>query len=359
MRKLLGWLLTALTAGMIIPVIGEFFVELAKERGWYDQPGAKVSFIVECLSAITDLPGFYTALGFVAGGWFFYWVFHRLMPPQEGGLKPGKNGAFLRLQFGADGATPNAIQTQNVWRWYALTTIFAGTVPAAPVMARSWTVFLTFDKPLDIKQVVVEADGPLPIYEVKDTDSRSVVIAFMGDLSNRTVDLKILSVPGYAPPMPPLKHRIAADYVTGQRIGANFTREQGEEVAIMYKAVGARLVDRLRVYLDLSQGGLGEKVNFYRMKIGELTDVVRGKTFTIPIMHRHLNGDRYTFKWNTADKLAPEFTLGGKCEGRISLIGDDEGEQYLYFMTVPTMQHGEMYFEVIVLGAETARKWEG
>lgn len=356
-----GWLFTALAGLMIFPVVGEFFVEWAKEGGWYNQPSAKVRFVVDCIRAITDLPGFYLAFAFIAGIALAYWLFRWFLPLRA--KTPGANAAetFLRLQFSADGSPSHAVELANVWRWYALGHVVVPVIAGQRSQEiKTWVLFVTFEKPVDVKQIIIEASGLLPRHEVKDRDARSIVIALMGDVMNCTVDIRVLSTPGHTrqPALQMAHQPKPTEYVSGQRIGANFSRNQGDEPAIMYKATGARAVDRLRIYLDLAQGTkLTGKVNFFRMKIADVFDVVRDKTFTMPIMNRRLNGSDYTFAWNTSDPLAPEFTIG-ECEGRISLIGDDEREQYLYFMTLRTDQHGDPYFKVIER-PDFASKWEG
>ena len=56
---------------------------------------------------------------------------------------------------------------------------------------KAWSVFLTIDRPISAQQVLVTSSGSLPKYEVKDRDSRSVVVAFMGDLVDTTLDIKV------------------------------------------------------------------------------------------------------------------------------------------------------------------------
>lgn len=151
------------------------------------------------------------------------------------------------------------------------------------------------------------------------------------------------------------------EFVTGQRIGVSFTSNQGVESAVVYKAYGAKKVRHLQICLDLARGiDRKGKMHFTRMKIEDRNDIIRDKVFTTIIMNRELIGDQYTFTWNTQDKPAPPFSIG-RHEGRIALIGDDESEQYLYFLTIPTHPniYGILYFEIIFERLNLALSWEG
>lgn len=98
---------------------------------------------------------------------------------------------FINLKFGTGSETPVATSLSNVWRWYALQTRIQP--PIGPHIAAGWSVFLTLDKPTNVNQVVVSSNRTLPTYEVKDRDSRSIVIAFGGDIQDSDVEIKVLT----------------------------------------------------------------------------------------------------------------------------------------------------------------------
>jgi hypothetical protein len=106
------------------------------------------------------------------------------------------NDTHLSLKFGPAGSTPIATDLANVWRWYALASIAVVVLPDGQRKEiKSWNLFMTFDKPIDAKQVIIEGGG-LPQYEVKDRDSRSVVIAFLGDIFDTSLKVRIDSSVG-------------------------------------------------------------------------------------------------------------------------------------------------------------------
>src|SRR5215475_7739370 len=85
----------------------------------------------------------------------------------------------LSLKF-VDGP-PTANHLSNIWRWYALANVFVMVTPEGRREVKTWNVFLTFDKLVNANQAVVSSQSPLPQFDVKDRESRSAVIAFMGD----------------------------------------------------------------------------------------------------------------------------------------------------------------------------------
>jgi hypothetical protein len=101
------------------------------------------------------------------------------------------NDTHLGLKFGPSGSSPIATDLANIWRWYALQSIAVMILPDGQRKEiKSWNLFMTFEKPVDVKQVIIEGDK-LPQYEVKDRDSRSVVVAFLGDISDASLRVRI------------------------------------------------------------------------------------------------------------------------------------------------------------------------
>jgi hypothetical protein len=94
----------------------------------------------------------------------------------------------LKLQFGSGDTLPVGIEQNNIWRWYALATVFKGLEPEAKTfneLARNWSVFLIFDQPTNFEQIRIDGSGArLPMYEIKDSSVRGSVIVFNGDLTS-------------------------------------------------------------------------------------------------------------------------------------------------------------------------------
>jgi hypothetical protein len=98
----------------------------------------------------------------------------------------------LNLKFGHGSDLPVATANDNIWRWYALANVFRVIgKDGQSADIRAWTIFVTFDRSLDPKQIAVTSKGSLPTYEVKERDYRSAVIAFSGDLVDIDVDIRV------------------------------------------------------------------------------------------------------------------------------------------------------------------------
>src|SRR5258708_7323600 len=86
----------------------------------------------------------------------------------------------LSLQFGSGIALPVATDLANIWRWYALANIVNIMGPQGQTdQIKTWNIFVTLDKPIDLKQVTIKSSAKLPSYEVKDTSNKTAVIAFI------------------------------------------------------------------------------------------------------------------------------------------------------------------------------------
>jgi hypothetical protein len=115
------------------------------------------------------------------------------------GVPSQGSDTHLGLKFGPSGTTPVATDLANIWRWYALKSVAVVILPDGQRKELpSWNLFITLDKPVDAKQVLIEGDA-LPQYEVKDRDSRSVVVAFMGDILNSALKVTVESSVGIKP----------------------------------------------------------------------------------------------------------------------------------------------------------------
>ncbi len=128
----------------------------------------------------------------LALGYTYHWA--RTAPIEV--PPPSKVPTDLRLQFNGGDTLPLSVDQHNIWRWYALTTVFKGLDEKTKTfveMGRTWTVFMTFDKPVNFTQIRIDASGgKLPTYEVKDSTNRSAVIVFGGDLTGVVVTVQAI-----------------------------------------------------------------------------------------------------------------------------------------------------------------------
>ncbi len=103
-----------------------------------------------------------------------------------------KAPTHLRLQFNPANQDVQGIELENIRTWYALYNTFTTLTinPNQPQaqpqqhVIRSWSLFLTFEKSIQSKQILVRSEGfALPAYEVKQSGDRHAVINFLGDLT--------------------------------------------------------------------------------------------------------------------------------------------------------------------------------
>lgn len=71
MRRFLRWLFLSIFATLLLAIIagvlGEFFIEVARERGWYDKPSATLGTMVMVLSSLVSSTWFLVGTGFWGG----------------------------------------------------------------------------------------------------------------------------------------------------------------------------------------------------------------------------------------------------------------------------------------------------
>lgn len=73
-RRIALSLVTAVLTIVVVPLAGQFFISLAEERGWYQNPGARLNAVIAFFAAIASSPSFHwvggAIIGFAAGVWF-------------------------------------------------------------------------------------------------------------------------------------------------------------------------------------------------------------------------------------------------------------------------------------------------
>lgn len=74
LRTCFRYAVTFSAGAALFPVVGEFFVELAKENGVYEQPTQRVGVMLTLLGAVADFPGFKLGAGFIIGLACGLWV---------------------------------------------------------------------------------------------------------------------------------------------------------------------------------------------------------------------------------------------------------------------------------------------
>jgi hypothetical protein len=147
LRKAVGILVTGLFAALVFPVIGEFSIEWAKERGWYDAPSAQVASILETLAPVTGSWWFLVSIGFCGGVAGAYWILDALPRSPR-----AARSALLEVAIHGSGRNPYSVREDNIARWSWLQAIYQ-----APNQARQIPhtfIIVVFDNPISILDLV-------------------------------------------------------------------------------------------------------------------------------------------------------------------------------------------------------------
>jgi hypothetical protein len=106
----------------------------------------------------------------------------------------------VRLQFHPNSIIPTCLNMQNIFYWYALCTMF--NIQEGPskqyeqgriLQTKQWIIFLMFDTPVELKQIVVDGHGAqLPLVEVKDRGVRHAIIVISGDVGGALLDINVI-----------------------------------------------------------------------------------------------------------------------------------------------------------------------
>jgi hypothetical protein len=106
----------------------------------------------------------------------------------------------LRLQFYPNSINPICLELHNISNWYALRQSFLINEAPSPqfpqgrqIEARTWTIYIVFDRPVAMRQVVFDAHGAqVPTIEAKDRSARHVVIYFSSDMPGALLDINVV-----------------------------------------------------------------------------------------------------------------------------------------------------------------------
>lgn len=118
-----------------------------------------------------------------------------------GSDKPKKLKTCLRLQFFGDNKTPIKSHSENIHYWYSMWSESKnilmqksdGQVVHQSLIPKTWTIFVTFEKPISFTQMEVSFSAPgFPGHEVKHTNSRFAIIHIQGDVPAGSLEISAL-----------------------------------------------------------------------------------------------------------------------------------------------------------------------
>ena len=106
---------------------------------------------------------------------------------------PRKIQTGLNIEF-VPGQSALASQIQNISHWYPLSQTRREVDQNGNLLRerRTVTIFVTFDRPVDVQQIVVTSEGglALPMYEVKDWSVRHAIVVFADDPAGCSIGIR-------------------------------------------------------------------------------------------------------------------------------------------------------------------------
>jgi hypothetical protein len=201
LRSLLRWLFVAVFSAMLLGItagiVGEFFIELGKENGWYDSPSQRLDAAMTALSTFVTQTWFLVGTAFFAGLTVGAWLDHFL---RKRGARRGivrgtlSDQASLRLWF-----KPNEdaveLSKDNIWRWFAYVSVNINPLTNERKLM-STQIVLTFEEPITplYRRVSVSVAGVHA--NVIDFTARSAIISFNdANLENAVVEMDFGALP--------------------------------------------------------------------------------------------------------------------------------------------------------------------
>jgi len=197
-RRAVTTILAVLVTFVLAPVVSEFFIKLAEERGYYDQPSAKVASAMETLALITESWWFLVALGYVAGGASFMWIdyfLRRTERQRDETVLVKWVPTSIRLQFRAGTHSVIQLANQNVQQFNGerFNPRFLGQDGQLLGEQVLWYFFLIFKKPTAYGQIIIDAgNATIPGYRVIHQGHFGAIIQVQGDIGNIAVDIRCL-----------------------------------------------------------------------------------------------------------------------------------------------------------------------
>lgn len=105
----------------------------------------------------------------------------------------------IKLQFNDKNALPVEISKENIFSWYSFYNIVGmqeirtdGKIDEEFLREKTWTIFLLFENPINIDQILINGHGgKMPRYEVKQSSSKHAIIYFYGDLVGLVLSIEM------------------------------------------------------------------------------------------------------------------------------------------------------------------------
>lgn len=194
--------------------VGQFFIALADERGWYQNPSSRLAAMMDIVATVASSSWFHwiggTIVGFSIGVWLDFLlkrkdVFSTATPAKSheilklSDLPASASPILLRLQFsGSRGISPIELRSENILGWYVIWTAEtivtfendAGASAGGFQVPKTWSFFVIFDKPAIFRQLIVQFSHPDKVgFEIKCSTSYFAIITSNNDVPSGILDI--------------------------------------------------------------------------------------------------------------------------------------------------------------------------
>lgn len=189
--KLVRLLLYGLAAIIILPVVQEIPIEIARSLGLYDFPREGVR---EMLSNLAENTYYIIIAAFTIGmavGATIHWIATNIEK-----RRPSRKTARLVMYVPADSSVPSMAENYNVWRWFWFTYMVRGISDdgSQRVLGEAPVLFINFDEPVAVTSLIIKShDCVLPLYDIKEFKSRFAIIFFEHNFGPGTLEIEVRS----------------------------------------------------------------------------------------------------------------------------------------------------------------------
>jgi len=174
-RALLTTLFVSVILAIVVAVLGEWFIEVARDKGWYQDAGQRWDLLASALvdTLISPLVLYpISVLGGLTAGLWLEPLLRRIPIPFTPYARPFKGAYPARLVFEFDrlSGKPRRIENHGIERFYV--------AKGAP-----WWVFIAFEHNTGTENITVSSNDGTPLnYEIMDRSQRSLVIQIDGSV---------------------------------------------------------------------------------------------------------------------------------------------------------------------------------
>lgn len=194
LRRIIGQVGAVATALIIIPVIGEFFIKFAEEKGAYDQPSAKLEAVMSFLTALSEAWWYPWVAGMIVGFTIAAWIDPLLRKKKTDALldqsKCEIESAILKLSFVRGIDNPEVMERNNIKSYYFQNIILHGGVAPEFLGSILYVSFCGCVSTNTKVTVLIDSIKECP-YRIEIYDHHQCVISFRSQLIGAIATIRI------------------------------------------------------------------------------------------------------------------------------------------------------------------------